>query len=246
MEMKIFKPKDQPAHKATAGISKKKMSKVLRNILIVLFVVFVGFGIYAALDNAGYVKALKLALQIQKQTALSKEDKAVLNQLKKIMVLPEDINPTMAVITDVEALKKQQPGFFADVKNGDRLIIYPTQAIVFDAAANKIIKVGPIQFNQAQVTPVNFAIYNSLKDDPTNAKSDEMETKLKAAFNNAVVTVKANSAKFDYPKTLVVDLVGNNKDIEKIAQAIGANLSGLPIGEKAPEGADVLVIIGKE
>jgi len=240
MEIKILKPREK-------AVGKKKR-RALKIILSLLLIIFVAFGIYAALENAGYIRALQLAFQIQKQTALSAEDKQVLSQLKKIILLPEDITPTMAVITDIEFLKKQQPGFFTNAKNNDRLIIYPDQAIIFDAAANKIIKVGPVQIaqNQPQVQPVNFAIYNSLKDDPANVKTTEMETKIKTAFNNAVVTVKANSAKYDYPKTLVIDLVGNNPEIQKIADAVGGNISGVPIGEKKPEGVAVLVIIGKQ
>jgi len=234
--MRFLKLKDK--------FGKKKMPKVLKIILCVLFIAFVAFGIYAALSNAGYIKAFKTVWQLQNQ---QQQDQKVLTQLKKIMFLADDVTPTMAVITDIDALKKQQPGFFANAKNGDRLIIYPEQAIIFDAAANKIIKVGPVQLTQTPAAqPVNFAIYNSLRDDPTNAKTAEMEVKIKAAFNNAVVTVKENSAKFDYPKTLVIDIAGNNPDIQKIADALGANLSGLPIGEKKPEGVAVLVIIGKE
>jgi hypothetical protein len=247
MELKIFKPKegkDQPL-KAFDSLKKRKMPKILKIILCLLLIALVAFGIYTALDKAGYIKAFQLALQYQKQTALTEEDKAVLVQLKKIMVLPDDINPTMAKITDIDALKKQQPVFFANAKNGDRLIIYPDQAIIFDAIANKIIKVGPVQITQNQEQSVNFAVYNSLRDDPDNAKTAEMETKIKTVFNNAVVTVKENSAKYDYPQTLVVDISGNNPDIQKIAAAVGGTVSPLPAGEKKPEGVAVLVIIGK-
>lgn len=229
---------------------KRKMPKLLKIILCLLLIALVAVGIYAALDNAGYIKAMKLALQYQKQTALSKEDAAVLAQLKKIILLPDDVNPTMADITDVEALKKTQPGFFANASNGQKLIIYSDQAIIFDAKANKIIKVGPVQFNNqegatGQVQQVPFAIYNSLRDDPTNAQTTAMEAKIKAAFNNAVVTIKENSAKFDYPGILVIDITGNNPDIQKVADAVGGKVSALPAGEKKPEGVAVLVIIGK-
>ncbi len=60
------------------------------------------------------------------------------------------------------------------------------------------------------------------------------------------MTVKANSSQFDYPKTLVIDLIGNNPEMEKIAQAVGGQVSTFPEGETKPEGAAVLIIIGKE
>ena len=59
----------------------------------------------------------------------------------------------MAVVTDAETLKKQQPEFFANVKNGYRLIIYPDLAILYDYNANKIIKVGPVQNVSSQDVP---------------------------------------------------------------------------------------------
>lgn len=75
----------------------------------------------------------------------AKIDSQILAKLKTIILLPDDVTPTMAVVTDAAVLKKQQPAFFADCKNGDRLIIYPNLAIVYDYTANKIIKVGPVQ-----------------------------------------------------------------------------------------------------
>jgi hypothetical protein len=246
MDIKTLKPEKLIKEKT----GRRKMPKLIKILLIIILLAALGGGIYYALDQMGYVKAMKLALQYQKQTALSKEDAAILTQLKKIILLPDDVNPTMADITDIEALKKTQPGFFTNASNGQKLIIYSDQAIIFDAKANKIIKVGSVQFNNqdgttAQVQQVPFAIYNSLKDDPTNAQTAAMEAKIKAAFNNAVVTVKENSAKFDYPGILVIDIAGNNPDIQKVADAVGGKVSALPAGEKKPEGVAVLVIIGK-
>lgn len=77
----------------------------------------------------------------------SEEDQRVLEQLKKILLLPDNFTPSMAIITDAENLKKSQPGFFGNAKNGQRLIVYQDTAIIFDAEANKIIKIGGIQIN---------------------------------------------------------------------------------------------------
>ena len=112
---------------------------------IIAVLVILGGGTYYILNRMGYIQALKMAVQYQKQVALNKADQQILAQLKKIILLPDDVAPTMAVINNIDALKKQQPGFFANAKNNDRLIIYPDMAIIFDIGANKIIKVGPVQ-----------------------------------------------------------------------------------------------------
>ncbi len=230
-----MKPKDK--------MGGKKMPKLLKIMIIVVIIVTLGVGIYYLLNQYGVIKTVQLAWQMQSQQMA---DEKVLQKLGKILDLPKDVTPTMAVVTDADKLKEAQP-FLSNAKNGDRLIIYPDMAILFDENANKIMKVGPVNIsNTPAATPVNFAVYNSLTSDPSNTKTAEMEAKIKTAFNNAVVTVKANSTKIDYPNTLVVDIAGNTPDMQKIADALGAKLSGLPIGEKKPEGVAVLVIIGKQ
>jgi len=147
MEIKKLKPKETEGQSFDPfGRAKIKMPKMLKVICIVVgIVIVIGVGTYYTLNRMGYIQAFKLAVQYQKQVALNKADQQILAQLKKIILLPDDITPTMAVINNIDVLKKQQPGFFADAKNNDHLIIYPDLAIIFDAKANKIIKIGPVQ-----------------------------------------------------------------------------------------------------
>jgi hypothetical protein len=120
----------------------KKMPKFVKILLVLLIVVLLGGAIYLALDRAGFLRTFKMAMEIQQQEQL---DKNVLDNLKKIILLPEGINPTMAVINNIDVLKKQQAAFFSNAKNGDRVLIYPNMAIIYDYQANKIIQVGPVQ-----------------------------------------------------------------------------------------------------
>lgn len=147
------------------NIFRKKATVMIFIVVAVLLVG--GIGLYYFL-NAGGGKASGAAQLNAAQQA--QEDKKVLDQLKKIILLPGNINPTMAIITDAELLKRNQPGFFADSQNGERLIVYPDLAIIFDVEANKIIKVGGIQV----ATPVAASTTNSAAPTtsaPTKAKT---------------------------------------------------------------------------
>ncbi len=229
--MKIFKRKDKK--------NKKSWGKIIKIIIIVLVIVVAG---YLILWQTGVLETLKIARQIQKQQQLSTEDQEVLKELKQIILLPEEPKPTMAVITDVQALKENQPDFFADAENNHRLIIYPTMAIVYDAQANKIIKVGPVNFNQAALGEVNVALYNGSGNEDRLA---EFEEKLNNTFDKAEITVREEAVN-TYDNTLVVDLTGKNQNIQAVADSLGAQVSELPEGETAPEGAAILVIIGRQ
>ena len=232
--MKTEMSKDRAGSKpvsvlATAG--------VVAAVLIV--VVLLG---YLAIDKFKVMPGNKPAAPVAgKDGEVSPDDMKMLEQLGKILLLPKDVTPTIALVTDVEALKKQQPEFFVNAKNGDRVILYPGMAIIFDATANKIVKVGPIV--QAQNSQIPFAIYNSSRDSNITAAVEE---KLKKAFSNANVVIKANASKFDYPQNLIVDLVNKPEDAKKVVELLGGKLSTLPEGEKKPAGASILVIIGKQ
>ena len=151
--MKIKKTEDSVNQEVvttplSATHNKKNMStsRKIKSVFFTLLVLggLAGLG-YLFFTKTEYGATLKLAWQIQKDQQLTLEDTKALEQLKKIMLLPEDVIPTMARITDIEALKKEQPEFFADAENGDRVVIYSDLVIVFSAEKGKIIKVGPVK-----------------------------------------------------------------------------------------------------
>lgn len=130
-----------------------KKSKIITVIVaIVAVVLLLGAGVYYALSMSGYLDALKLGLQVQQQQNMSAENKIILAELKQIMLLPDNVTPNIAIINNIDVLKKSQPGFFGNAKNGDALIMYQDMAIIYDVQANKIIKIGPVQTSQPQPT----------------------------------------------------------------------------------------------
>ena len=134
---------DLATHHSVSPQKNMKTYKKKIIVLVLLLALLAGLG-YAFFMKTPYGTTLKLAWQLQKEQQLVEEDKKALAQLSKIMLLPE-VTPTMARITDIAALQKEQPEFFANAKNGDRVIIYPDFVIIFDTQENKIIKIGPVK-----------------------------------------------------------------------------------------------------
>jgi hypothetical protein len=123
----------------------KKMSKNTIMLIIICGLVLIAAVLFFLLGAGSGASSSSNLKNSSQQVAQAAEDKKVLDQLKKIMLLPDNITPTMAIITDADILKKQQPDFFANAKNGQRLIVYPDTAIIFDPQTNIIIKAGGIQ-----------------------------------------------------------------------------------------------------
>ena len=90
-------------------------------------------------------------LQLTKDPAkvAEREVKALVMEVSKLIVLPEDETPTIATVTDVEALKDQP--FFAKASVGDKVLIFTNakKAILYNPTAKKIIEVAPINIGES-------------------------------------------------------------------------------------------------
>ncbi len=73
--------------------------------------------------------------------------KLIVEQVRKLYNLPEGVEPTVATIVDVNELRKRN-AFYNKAKNGDYLVVTSDRAILFDATANKILDVVPVQIEQ--------------------------------------------------------------------------------------------------
>lgn len=74
--------------------------------------------------------------------------KEVLEKVKLHMDLDTSVEPTVATIIDVEKLKAQNP-FYNKAKNGDFLIVTTSRAVLYDAGADVILDVIPVQLDEA-------------------------------------------------------------------------------------------------
>lgn len=226
-----------------AKVTSSKKIFVVVGILI-FFVVVVG-GIFAY-------------LQYQKQETLRKnptlaaqtDAQTLVKRVGELMLLPQAEQPTIATVSDITKLKGQP--FFKNAKNGFKVIMYPKakKAILYDPLNNKIIDVAPINTTPSQAamrpTPaaVSVVLYNgSLRVGLTTL----IEGQLKEKFPQITVTQKQNASKQDYPKTIVVDLSGKNKEFaQQVATQLGGEVGSLPASEEAPKDASILVILGEK
>ena len=84
------------------------------------------------------------------QKVAQEEQEALVAQVSKLMVLPENEIPTIATVSDPEKLKNQP--FFAHSQIGDKVLIYTNarKAILYNPESNKIIEVAPVNIGNAK------------------------------------------------------------------------------------------------
>lgn len=110
----------------------------------------------AVLAYVNYMRSVRLAAELKKLSVMNEQlqtgnnpesiaqAKAIIERVRKHMQIPGDVEPTVATIVDVEALRSRND-FYKNAKNGDHLIVTPTRAILYDPDADVILDVVPVQ-----------------------------------------------------------------------------------------------------
>ncbi len=124
--------------------------RVLRIALPALFFVVVIGGLLL------YVKAKPEILGLSKNTdEVSQEEvEELVEEVGKLIELPDEV-PTVATVTDIESINKEEQAFFANAQNGDKVLIYTNakKAILYRPSENIIIEVGNVNLQADQPTP---------------------------------------------------------------------------------------------
>lgn len=169
----------------------------------------------------------------------------LVKEIGKLMELPKGENPTLATVIDINKLKNQ--AFFAKAKNGDKVLIYENAklAILYDSVSHKILNVAPVNSPSPSPIPeIKVAIFNGTT---VSRLTYKVEESWKSTYPEVKVVSRDNTQKDGYEKTIVVVLNKSSDEFAKVlSKLLNATISSLPEGEKAPSGADILIIAGKD
>lgn len=113
--------------------SKRFFKRYFSLIMIFLVLILAGTSVYF------YRKAKN-----DPNAATQAEVKSLVSKVGKLMVLPGGETPTIATVSDPEALSDQT--FFVDAKKGDKVLIYSgaRKAILYSPDFDKIINIAPL------------------------------------------------------------------------------------------------------
>ncbi len=230
---------------------KRLQKKHLFGILIIL--------LFAAVAGAGgYFYWQYDRIKKDPNIVAQEETKYITAQIGKFIDVPKDEQPSLATITDIGKLKDQP--FFKKAKNGDKLIVYnkAQKAILYRPSENKIVDftlvdtsqvAGAQTANQGGQTsnpttqPIKVVLYNGTSKQGLTSSAEQRLISQNSAIE---IIAKANAAKTDYKKTLVINLSGNTDQANLLAAATNGQVTSLPEGEKKPANADLLIILGDD
>lgn len=194
----------------------------------------------------------------------------ILDQLAKLTDLPAGEEPTIATVSDKEKLQEQ--AFFSQSENGDKVIIYQNakKAYLYRPSTNKIIGIAPININSDVTASGSAAVSKQIATSSPTPIPQKITvailnaTQIKGLAKSAqeriekeipqIEVISTGNSKSDYPKTLVVNITGQNsstpiesgstlESLVKLSQ--GELTSTFPSGETKPN-VDVLLILGPD
>lgn len=247
------------------NLHNQKKNKDPKSILILaslaLLIASVGALAYLWLDERTENEDLNeriAELSANRNTNQQELAQEIFNALGKLIQLDEDEQVNIQEVTtqNIEAIRSQDPIFYADLSVGNYVVYIPQdqKVLIFDYAGNKLVNfsnytIQPIPEDQIAETekPLNIELRY------VGSVSEEVKTNVKDAMTqlsqNYNIVSELDTASDDYEGLSVVLLNQEEKpnmSFNLLAQVRGTVLQELPEGEaEVSEGVDAVVIIGE-
>jgi cytoskeletal protein RodZ len=233
---------------------KSKKFKITKESLLIIIIIL----LLIALGGIGYLYMTEKKRAENPTQVATEEAQKVKDNVGKLIMLDESEEPTIATIIDIEALKTENPEFYKDASNGDKLLVYSQRAIIYNQEKNIIVNVAPVirQPGEEEVQTdtegesevVDSTLSIELRNGSTTVGvTQAYEDQINAQFgDDYTVATKANAANSNYEGITVYDLSNGAKSelIKTLADEFSVTVeTELPEGE-ATSDAEVVVIIG--
>lgn len=143
----------------SAGTKALQYSLVGGLVIVLVVALLVAVYFYIQYQNAQKILKNPNMAALQEVTDLTQK-------VGSLMILPKGEQPQIATVSDVRKLASDP--FFANAKNGDKVLIYAQarEAILYDPMQNKIVAVGPVNVGTPTETPTP-AVKSKTKSTPT-------------------------------------------------------------------------------
>ncbi len=231
--------------------------------LLVLIVIVVGALVagYGFTQKKDFVEGGKLS---------SSQISALVDEVGDKMIIPKGETPTIATVTDVTKLEEQP--FFRNAQNGDKVMIFGStnMAILYRQSIHKIVTVAPINAQNSPIatdnanpsplpsgvtpsvsptpssTPTKVAILNGTKVAGLAKKAENL------IKSDTIAVVTLGNTTGDYTTSSISKVSNSSKLTDSDLQLIisptkmKAKVLPLPTDETVPNGADVVIILGKD
>jgi LytR cell envelope-related transcriptional attenuator len=224
--------------------SREKILYVILGVLAVVGLIFAGWSYKEYRENQMVSKELALVRR-DKPASAGSDVSQLIAQVGSLMVLPQNEQPTVATVTDLDKLQGQP--FFANAQVGDKVLIYSQagKAILYRPGENKIIELAPLNTPEPSSAGQNLLTLEIRNGSGKTGAAKNLKIQLEQDPEFSVVGT--GNAKTIYPRTIIYVAGGQLPSFAARLQQIASAtvVSVLPAGEPTSS-EEALVIIGRQ
>ena len=184
----------------------------------------------------------------------------LVKQVSKHVLVNSSENPMIATVQDPDSLRSQNPVFYKDAQQGDKLLVWSDKAVLFSPTRNVVVAMLAMSAFKAEAAPAPAPVATPAAAN-TVAK-DEVFIEVRNGSATAGLARKtADTLKSDgwkivtiadakvkpVPKTEI--FVSSKKQLGTLPASLAASLHGTivkTVGDEPASTADILVIIGND
>lgn len=118
-------------------------------LLVLLLITAGGFGLVFYKYKTYFSSKADTATRLDR---IKKDTVRLVKIVSRHVLLPVGEEPKVATIVDVEKLRKDQPVFYENAKNGDKVLIYfiSKKAFIYDPENDIVINIGPVLLEKVE------------------------------------------------------------------------------------------------
>ncbi|MDL1953401.1 LytR family transcriptional regulator [Candidatus Uhrbacteria bacterium UHB] len=222
-------------------------------ILLILVVAMAAAALYLLLTQPNKAAPQRQAVPVAKTEDMQQEVESIVTKVSRHLLVNPNEAPYVATITNIDLVRQNNPVFYKDAEQGDKVLIWSDKAVVYSPTKDKLVAVmtsiPPDLSQQPTSTPsepekqANIEIRNGSR---VAGAASRLRTTLR---ESGMTVISIGDAGAVYEETLIIDLTGGAvaNAITALAEAIpeAQATSVLPDTERATT-ADILILIGRD
>ena len=215
-------------------------------IIVILLAAALIFIVYQYYKAQNELKSFKT----NPEQAASYEIEKIVDQVGKLIDLPQGETPTIATVTDPQKLNDQ--AFFEKAQTGDKVLIYNNakKAILYRPSTKKVLEVAPINIGEQKnetASPsqqeIKFVILNGTQSAGLAGKYRNLVTQ---KVSSAQILSVGNYSQNDVEKTFIAQSSNTNStQQEEIAKTLEIE-TGAVDSSQIDKGADFIIVVGRD
>jgi hypothetical protein len=261
-EMFASTPKQMNPPKRFEPLPKRSGRPYLIVIIVIAMALSAAYLLIKGVNVAREPEPAPRQAPVEEQEARQEYLDSIVDSVKKHIIVNEDEEPYVATIGNIDLLRQENPAFYKNASEGDKLVAWSDKAVIYSERLDKIVAVATalppeltgststaaMEEPEEEAAPEEMLAEDVRIEIRNGSRIAGAASRLRTTLLGEGLTISSISdAAQTYDGTRIIDLTGGQADgVIRTVSGIteGAVTSTVPEGEPASE-ANILVLIGR-